>query len=126
MVTPLFGYPNPELIRADLMRSRLSRTAVSGMPTMMKSLGELGWIHIDFDIDRESVDPKNRRATRSVEGHKGSGDSRCNVSQKTIRAAKIGDSRVLVDEPWFIQTRLNTHERLVASNKEIGRRPMIC
>ncbi len=37
MVTHLLGYPNPELISADLMRSRLSRTAVSGIPTVMKS-----------------------------------------------------------------------------------------
>ena len=34
----LVGYPNPEFIMADLMRSRLSRTAVSGMPTRTKSL----------------------------------------------------------------------------------------
>ncbi|HZU27828.1 MAG TPA: hypothetical protein VFA04_20015, partial [Bryobacteraceae bacterium] len=37
IVTDLLGYPNPEFSSADLMRSRLSRTAVSGMPTVMKS-----------------------------------------------------------------------------------------
>ena len=37
MVTDLLGYPKPELISADLIRSRLSRTAVSGIPTVMKS-----------------------------------------------------------------------------------------
>ncbi len=36
IVTLLLGYPNPELSSADLIRSRLSRTAVSGIPTVMK------------------------------------------------------------------------------------------
>ena len=36
MVTHLLGYPKPELSSADLIRSRLSRTAVSGIPTVMK------------------------------------------------------------------------------------------
>jgi hypothetical protein len=39
----LLGYPKPEFINALLMRSRLSRTAVSGMPTMMKSRFALGY-----------------------------------------------------------------------------------
>ena len=37
MVNCLLGYPKPELISALLMRSRLSRTAVSGMPTITES-----------------------------------------------------------------------------------------
>jgi hypothetical protein len=37
IVTALFGYPNPEFSSADLIRSRLSRTAVSGIPTVTKS-----------------------------------------------------------------------------------------
>ena len=37
MVTDFVGYPKPELRRADLILSRLSFTAVSGIPTVMKS-----------------------------------------------------------------------------------------
>ena len=37
IVTDLLGYPKPELSSADLIRSRLSRTAASGMPTVTKS-----------------------------------------------------------------------------------------
>jgi len=40
MVRVLLGYPKPELQRALLMRSRLSRTATSGIPTMRESRGE--------------------------------------------------------------------------------------
>ena len=40
MVTALLGYPKPEFSSADLMRSRLSRTAVSGIPTVTKSRAE--------------------------------------------------------------------------------------
>ena len=37
IVMRLLGYPKPELINALLIRSRLSRTATSGIPTMTES-----------------------------------------------------------------------------------------
>ena len=38
------------------MRSRLSRTAMSGMPTMTKSRAVPDAVHVDFDIDQVSID----------------------------------------------------------------------
>jgi hypothetical protein len=55
MVTLLLGYPNPEFISALLIRSRLSRTAVSGIPTMMKSRFELGYISTSASIKCASI-----------------------------------------------------------------------
>ncbi len=45
------------------MRSRLSRTAVSGMPTMTKSRADAGGVHIDFDVDEVGVDAVDGGAT---------------------------------------------------------------
>lgn len=49
IVTLLFGYPNPEFISALLIRSRLSRTAVSGIPTVMKSRFWPGYMSTDIN-----------------------------------------------------------------------------
>ena len=55
MVTLLFGYPKPEFISALLIRSRLSRTAVSGIPTVMKSRFWPGYISTSTSIRCASI-----------------------------------------------------------------------
>ncbi len=55
MVTLLLGYPKPEFISALLIRSRLSRTAVSGIPTIMNSRFELGYMSTSTSIRCASI-----------------------------------------------------------------------
>ena len=50
------------------MRSRLSRTAVSGMPTVMKSRA-LPRVHVDFDIDQVRVDAVDGSAAGFEQRH---------------------------------------------------------
>ena len=50
MVMLLAGYPKPELIKADLIRSRLSLTALSGNPTVLKSRTSLEYISTSTSI----------------------------------------------------------------------------
>ena len=51
------------------MRSRLSRTAVSGMPTITESRAEPDEIHVDFDIDQMSIDAVNGGAAGLEKSH---------------------------------------------------------
>src|SRR5260370_1642219 len=55
MVSDLLGYPKPELSSALLMRSRLSRTATSGMPTVMKSRPEPAYMSTSTSIKWASM-----------------------------------------------------------------------
>ena len=50
------------------MRSRLSRTAVSGIPTVTKSPAGAG-IHVHFHVDDMRINTVNRRGAGSKEGH---------------------------------------------------------
>ncbi len=50
IVTALLGYPNPEFSIADLIRSLLSRTAVSGIPTVIKSREFPGYMSTSTSI----------------------------------------------------------------------------
>ena len=68
MVTLFAGYPNPELISADLIRSRLSLTAMSGNPTVMMSRCDAR-VHVDFDIDQVRIDAEQRGRERPKQGH---------------------------------------------------------
>ena len=52
------------------MRSRLSRTAVSGMPTMTKSRAEPDEIHVDFDIDQMGINAINGGAAGFEQRHR--------------------------------------------------------
>ena len=54
-VTALAGYPKPALISEDLMRSRLSRTAVSGNPTVMKFFGSPRYMSTSTSMGRAST-----------------------------------------------------------------------
>ena len=59
---PCWGSRNPEFMSADLMRSRLSRTAISGMPTVTESRAIAGGVHVDFDVDQMRIDAVHGRA----------------------------------------------------------------
>ena len=51
------------------MRSRLSRTATSGMPTMTESARVARREHVDFDIDQVSIDAINGGAAGFEQRH---------------------------------------------------------